>query len=72
VARMRVGQISRPVQALGDWHVLKLYGRRAAVVVPFAQVEKSLRAQLTKQRQLAALVAWARKARAAATVEKLP
>jgi foldase protein PrsA len=72
VARMRVGQISRPVQALGDWHVLKLYGRRAAVAVPFAQVEKSLRAQLTKQRQLAALVAWAKKARAAATVEKLP
>jgi foldase protein PrsA len=72
VAKMKVGEVSSPVAALGGWHVLKLYGRRASHTVPFAQIEAPLRAQLTKQRQLAALVAWAKKARARASIEKLP
>lgn len=72
VAKMKVGEISSPIAALGGWHVLKLYGRRAPHTVPFAQIEAPLRAQLTKQRQLAALVAWAEKARAKASIEKLP
>ena len=43
-----------PVQGMGGWYVFKVLGRRAATVIPYAEVRDELRAELTR-RQVAAL-----------------
>lgn len=68
---LKPGRVSKPVQGPGGWYVLKVLGRRAAHVVPFAQVRKSLLDDLTARKRAAKLERWLDTARENATIEKL-
>lgn len=66
-----VGHVTRPAQGIG-WHVLKLFGRRAAHTYPFSKVRGALEAELTREARAAALVRQITVARAQAIVVILP
>ena len=65
---LRVGEVSRPVQGMGGWYVFKVLGRRAATVIPYAEVRDDLAAELTRRRRSAALNAWLDEARDKAAI----
>lgn len=44
-----VGHVTLPEQAIGGWHILKLYGRRAQRVYPFSKVRVAVLAELTRE-----------------------
>jgi parvulin-like peptidyl-prolyl isomerase len=64
----RTGVVVGPVAAVGEWHVLKVLGRRRAHTQPFAEARPAIVAQLTVERRAALLSAWLAKARARAHV----
>jgi foldase protein PrsA len=68
VAKLRPGQLSGPVASVGGVHVLKLYGRRSATVVTFAQARPQIVAELSLERQQTALLKWLVGARRAAKI----
>jgi foldase protein PrsA len=72
VAGLKVGQVSAPVSALGGWHVLKVFNRRAARTLSFEQARSEIVTELTRRQRLAALDAWLKKVRPAAEVQLLP
>ena len=63
VSGLKTGQLSPPVQAVGGWHILKLYGRRAARVEPFSETRAAIVTELTRRQRAAALQAWLAKVR---------
>ena len=67
LAKLKVGEITEPVN-IGGWHIYKLYGRRAASTLPFAQVGDVILAQLTRQQRAAALTKWVQGQRTRAKV----
>jgi len=67
IAKMKVGQISAPVN-LGGWHIYKLYGRRPATTLSFAQVGNVILKELTRQKRAAALTKWVQTERSRAKV----
>ena len=67
LAKLKVGQITEPVN-LNGWHVYKLYGRKPATTLSFAQVGDVILKELTRQRRSAALTKWVTKARVTAKV----
>jgi parvulin-like peptidyl-prolyl isomerase len=67
LAKLKVGQITEPV-SIGGWHIYKLYGRRAASTVPFAQVGEVILKELTRQQRAAALTKWVQEQRTHAKV----
>ena len=69
LASVRSGRVSEPVRSLGRWHLYKVLDRRPAAVVPLADVESAVRAELTRRTRAAALDDWVRRAREKATVE---
>jgi len=60
--------VSKPVAAFGRWYVLKLEGRRAARVIPYAKVRGRIQQELTRVKRAKALAAWLAAARRDATV----
>ena len=70
IAKLKVGGISAPV-ALNGWHIYKLYGRRPAGTLSFAQVGDVIRNELTRQKRSAALTKWVERQRAHAKVKIL-
>jgi foldase protein PrsA len=66
-----VGGLSGPVQGPGGWFLLKLYGRRPAKVMSFAEAEKELRAELDGLRRTRALDRWIAAERKSADIEVL-
>ncbi len=71
VAKLKPGQLTEPVVSLGGVHVVKLYARRHASVVPFSQARAQIVAELSRQHQQAALLQWLVGARAAADIKIL-
>jgi parvulin-like peptidyl-prolyl isomerase len=71
-AGLKVGQTSPAVAAAGEWHVIKVFGRRAATTLPFGKAQTVIIAELTRRQRLAALDAWLKKVRPAAEVQLLP
>ena len=67
-----VGGLTRPAQAIGGWHVLKLYGRRAAHTYAFSKVRAAIVSELTREARDAALARRLSAARAHAKVVTLP
>ena len=67
-AAAKPGTVSKPVEGPGGWYVLKVLAERAAGVTPFAKVERSLIAELTRRERFKALDAWLASARDKATV----
>jgi parvulin-like peptidyl-prolyl isomerase len=67
LAKLKVGAITKPVN-IGGWHIYKLYGRRAATTLQFAQVGDVIRTELTRQQRAAALTQWVKGQRAHAKV----
>lgn len=57
LAKLKVGEITKPVN-IGGWHIYKLYGRRAATTLRFAQVADVIVKELTRQQRAAALTKW--------------
>ena len=57
LAKLKVGEITKPVN-IGGWHIYKLYGRRAASTLPFAQVADVIVKELTREQRAAALTKW--------------
>jgi parvulin-like peptidyl-prolyl isomerase len=72
IAKLRPGQISGPVRTVSGCSVLRLYGRRAARTIPFAEVERQVTASALSQRRAAALRRWLDRARDKAQVKILP
>ena len=70
VEGLRVGQLSKPVQGMGGWYIFKVLGRRAARVIPYAEVRDELRAELTRRQRSAALDSWLKDARDQATISR--
>jgi foldase protein PrsA len=70
LAKLKVGEITEPVN-IGGWHIYKLYGRRAASTVSFAQVGDVILKELTRQQRAAALTKWVQGQRAHAKVDIL-
>jgi len=68
VKRLKVGEMTQPVQAGQLWHVYKLYARRGGVAQPFSEVASSLQESLTQQRQAEALASWLEEARGNADI----
>jgi parvulin-like peptidyl-prolyl isomerase len=66
-----VGRVTRPAQGIG-WHVLKLFGRRAARTYPFSKVRGALEKELTREARATALAHQLTVARAQAIVVILP
>lgn len=71
-ANLKIGQASQPVAAAGEWHVIKVFGRRAASTLPFSKAQAAIVTELTRRQRLAALDAWLKKVRPAAEVQLLP
>ena len=71
LADIEVGELSRPVN-IGMWHVLKLFGRRPASMIPFAQVSEVITKELTREQQSAALTRWLKAERKRAKVVVRP
>jgi parvulin-like peptidyl-prolyl isomerase len=69
VAGLAMGGVSEPVYSFGRWHLYNVVGRRAARVVPFAEVRALTTERLTRQLRSAALDDWVREELQAATVE---
>jgi parvulin-like peptidyl-prolyl isomerase len=67
LAKLDAGEITQPVN-IGGWHIYKLYGRRAATTLPFAQVADVIVKELTRQQRAAALTKWVQGQRAHAKV----
>lgn len=68
VAGLKVNQLAKPVQVGPSWYVVKLYGRRAATTLQFAQVGDVILKELTRQARAAALTQWVDRQRAHAKV----
>ena len=66
-----LGLLAKPVRAGPVWYVLDVVARRAARVIPFAQVRASVRDELTRVKRAKALDAWLVKARKDALIERL-
>ena len=62
------GKLVGPIEAVGEWHVLKVLGRRPAHTQALASARAAIVAQLTTERRATLLSAWLAKARAAAHV----
>jgi parvulin-like peptidyl-prolyl isomerase len=67
LAKLKVGAITEPVN-IGGWHIYKLYGRRAATTLQFAQVGDVILKELTRQARAAALTQWVDRQRTRAKV----
>jgi foldase protein PrsA len=67
LAELKAGDISDPVN-FGMWHIYKLYGRRPAITLPFAQVGDVILKELTRQQRSAALTKWVQGQRTRAKV----
>lgn len=65
------GAVSDPVEGPGGWFLLKLYGRRAAEVTPYAEVRDGLRDELVLRRRVRALERWIEEERGRADIEIL-
>jgi parvulin-like peptidyl-prolyl isomerase len=72
VAKLRAGQLSRPVQAENGWHVLKVYGRRAQTTYDFDRTRSAIVRELTGQKRATALEEWLVGIRARAQVVTSP
>jgi parvulin-like peptidyl-prolyl isomerase len=70
LAKLKVGEITKPVN-IGGWHIYKLYGRRVATTLPFAQVADVIVRELTRQQRAAALTKWVQGQRTHAKVAVL-
>lgn len=70
VAKLKVGEVSQPVQGIGGWYILQVVARRSARVVSFATVRDELKKELTSQARSSALDKWLKQARAKATITK--
>lgn len=66
--RAAVGEVVEPLQALGGWHVLKLFGRRDQKRLTFADVGDELVAELTRRQRVKALRRWLDDARERADI----
>jgi len=62
------GKLVGPIEAVGEWHVLKVLGRRPARTKSLASARAAIVAQLTTERRATLLAAWLAKARAIAEV----
>ena len=65
-----LGPLAKPVRAGPVWYGLDVVARRAARVIPFAQVRASVRDELTRVKRAKALAAWLVKARTDALIER--
>ncbi len=67
-ATARPDVVLHPVKAAGEWHVLKVLGRRAAHTQSLAAARPAIVAELVSERQAALLQAWLVRVRATARV----
>jgi parvulin-like peptidyl-prolyl isomerase len=58
LGRLKVAEMSAPLQVGPLWHVFKLYGRRAASHRPFAAVAQVVADELTRRQRSEALAKW--------------
>jgi parvulin-like peptidyl-prolyl isomerase len=58
LGRLKVGEMSAPLQVGPMWHIFKLYGRRAASHRPFADVAQVVVNELTRRQRSEALAKW--------------
>jgi parvulin-like peptidyl-prolyl isomerase len=66
-----VGAVSKPVQGMGGWWVLKVFDRRAERILPLSDVRDDLGELLTRRRRAAALERWLERERDDGGVEYL-
>ena len=58
VEHVAPGGVADPVWSSGKWQVFKVFGRRAARVVPFAEARGPIARELTRRRRAKALDRW--------------
>jgi len=69
VLSMKPGEISKPIQSPGGWHLIKVSEIKPARQQTFAEVKDRIAAQVLDLRKQAARKRWVEKLRAAATIE---
>lgn len=72
IALVPPGELAGPVRSAGRWHLYQVLARRAAAVVPFAEVREDIEAELTRRLRAAALNDWVGDELRQATVESSP
>jgi foldase protein PrsA len=72
IAGLSDGGVTSPVWSFGRWHLYKVFGRRPALVTPFAEVARAIRTELTRRLRVTALSAWERRARDRAIIDVSP
>lgn len=68
-ALVNIGDVSQPVHTKAGWHVVKLTGRRKALVRPFDEVKPQIRNRLYRDRRTAAMEDFVKQLRQKAKVE---
>jgi parvulin-like peptidyl-prolyl isomerase len=58
LGRLKVGEMTAPLQVGPMWHVFKLYGRRSASTRSFAAVVQAVTDELTRRQRSEALAKW--------------
>ena len=67
--KVEVGHLSAPTQVGASWYVLKVFERRPAGTMSFAQAGDLIQKELTRRKQADALTKWVEQARAQAKVQ---
>jgi parvulin-like peptidyl-prolyl isomerase len=68
VGRLKVGEMTAPLQVGPLWHIFMLYGRRAASTRPFAAIAQVITDELTRRQRAEALVKWVEEKRKTADI----
>ena len=68
-ALANLGDVSLPVKSSAGWHIIKLTGRRKALVRPFDEVKQSIKNRLYRDKRTATLEEFVKQLRAKAKVE---
>lgn len=69
VLSMKEGEISKPIQSPGGWHLITVKEIKPAHQLTFAEVKEKVAAQVLDLKRQAARKHWVEKLRAAATIE---